>query len=95
MQPVLRMCATRCKFHYIGLVGFFKGDFAQNPTAKRQSGVYFARSATAVPPFISSRWGFALNSAPCKRGFLQNLVHCEQGFLQDSAFYERGFLFPA
>lgn len=48
MQPVLRMCATRCKFHYIGLGGFFKGDFAQNPTAKRRLFRSFSDSCTPI-----------------------------------------------
>lgn len=89
MQPVLRMCATRCKFYYIGPGRFFKGDFAQNPIAKRR---LFRSFSGAVHPFISSRWGFALNLAPCGWGILQDSALCKWGFLQDSVLYERGFM---
>lgn len=48
MQPVLRMCATRCKFYYIGLGRFFKGDFAQNPIAKRRLYRSFSGSCSSI-----------------------------------------------
>lgn len=48
MQPVLRMCATRCKFYYIGPGRFFKGDFAQNPIVKRSLFRSFSGSCTSI-----------------------------------------------
>jgi hypothetical protein len=48
MQPVLRMCATRCKFYYIGRGRFFKGDFAQNPIVKRRLFRSFSDSCTPI-----------------------------------------------